>query len=118
MMQVTVTRSAPYHVVGFQGNGRYGRSQFRKRDYETHVGGRTFRNTSKAELESAVRRHVRKLAAEAGFLTGQVQFTYIDEPGPAPAPRPCKRAGSHGSHDACPGVDFPRDFVPRGSFTR
>lgn len=112
-MRVTVHYSEPYRTVGFQGRGRYGASQFTKRDYTANVAGKDFTNTSKAELQSAVRRYVRKLETEAGFLRVPVEFVFKPGPGVEPIPTGCTRTSSHGSHGRCPGVDFPQELVLR-----
>lgn len=110
-MKVTVTYSAPFRTVGFQGSGRYGSSQFTKRTYKTNVGGKDFENTSKAELQSAVRRHVRRLEDEARFVHVPVEFEFVPEPGVAPVQNRCSNRKSHNGHGRCPGVDFPREFT-------
>ena len=52
--EVIIRVSEPYHTVGYQG-GRYGRSQFAKRDYSADHLGRHFTNTSRVEIQRAIR---------------------------------------------------------------
>jgi hypothetical protein len=117
-MKVTVTYGEPYRTEGFQGGGRYGLSQFTRRDYEANVAGKDFKNTSKAELQSAVRRYVRRLENEAGFVHVPVEFVFTPGPGVKPAAFACRIKSSHNGHGRCPGVDFPQEFEPKGTFAR
>jgi hypothetical protein len=117
-MKVTVTYSAPYRTVGFQGKGYYGPSPHTKRDYTANVAGRDFKSTSKAELQSVVRRYVRKLEDEARFVHVPVEFVFTPGPGVEPAPFACRVKTSHNGHGRCPGVDFPQEFKPEGTFAR
>lgn len=72
-IDVDVTVSAPYRVIGYQG-GRYGASQYAKRDYTATVMGRTFKNTSKADIQSRIRQY---LHHETG-VNQRVVFTFTD----------------------------------------
>jgi hypothetical protein len=77
-IQITVTVSEPYRVVGYQG-GRYGASQFAKRDYKAEVLGQKFQNTSKAEIQSAIRFALHRNAFATGAKVGRVIFTFVPE---------------------------------------
>jgi hypothetical protein len=71
--EVTITVSQPYHVVGFQG-GRYGASQFTKRDYTADVLGKRYQNTSKSEIQSVIR-----AAFYRATGSNRVRFTFVQE---------------------------------------
>lgn len=73
--EVTVTVSAPYRVVGFQG-GRYGASAGIRRDYTATVAGREIKLTSKDEIKRRVRE---VLYRETG--SNRAAFTFVQQEG-------------------------------------
>lgn len=72
MTEVTVSVSQPYIIIGGGWTGL--RPQGRRRDYRAEVLGRTFVNTNKSEIQSAIRAF---LYRETG--SSRARFAFVQE---------------------------------------